>query len=58
MRESEYALTEAIADYSLPSQLRFLFANLLVDLDDGAVDSIPAKPLCRLLAPSQPQRRD
>jgi len=32
LRESEYALTEAIADFSSPSELRFLFANLLLDL--------------------------
>ena len=31
-REAEYALNEAIASYSRPSQLRLLFANLLMDL--------------------------
>jgi hypothetical protein len=56
MHESEYAMTDAIAAYAFPSQLRFLFANMLVDMPsprDGTVDAIPARPLCRLLATTQ-----
>ena len=37
-REAEYALNEAIASYSRPSQLRFLFANLLMDLPFPAME--------------------
>lgn len=38
VRESEYALTEALADYASPAQLRFLFANLLVDLPSPRIE--------------------
>ena len=37
-REAEYSLNEAIASYSSPSQLRFLFANLLLDLPFPAME--------------------
>lgn len=32
IHEAEYAVSEAIAEYSQPSQLRFLFAHLLLEL--------------------------
>jgi hypothetical protein len=38
VRESEYALTEALANYARPSQLRFLFANLLMDLPSPGME--------------------
>jgi hypothetical protein len=38
IREAEYALTEAITAYSSPSQLRFLFAYLLLDLPFPAIE--------------------
>jgi len=38
VREAQYALTDAIAAYNRPSQLRFLFAYLLLDLPFPAME--------------------